>query len=64
MPAKGMLNPYMHEAIMTLESDKPAGTILEVVKKGYTLNDILLRPASVIVAKEQEIKKLDEETKK
>ncbi len=57
IPAKGMLNPYMHEALMTMDSEKPDGTILEVVKKGYMLNEILLRPAAVIVAKHEEKKK-------
>ncbi len=61
--ASGMLNPYIHEAVMTLESDKPAGMILEVVKKGYLLGDILLRPASVIVAREQADKREDAEAK-
>lgn len=51
VPAKGVFDPYKHEVIMAIESEKPAGTILEVVKKGYTLNDILLRPPAVIVAK-------------
>ena len=29
----------------------PSGTIVTVVQKGYVLNDRLLRPAMVIVAK-------------
>jgi len=47
----GRYDPYKHEIILTKESDKEEGSILEVVRKGYMLNGILLRPATVIVAK-------------
>ncbi len=44
-------NPYMHEAIEAVEnSDKPEGTIVEEVLKGYTLGDETLRPARVKVS--------------
>ena len=46
------LDPNRHEAIM--ETDDPSrapGTIIRVVEGGYTINDRLLRPARVIVAK-------------
>ena len=33
------------------ESDKPEGTILEELQKGYTLNGRVIRPARVKVAK-------------
>ncbi len=49
--AKGAADPYRHEAILTKGSDKKEGEILEVVRKGYELNGIMLRPASVIVSK-------------
>lgn len=49
---KGVFDPYMHEIVMARESKEPSGTILEVVKTGYTLDRTLLRPASVIVAKD------------
>lgn len=49
--AKGKYDPYKHEIIMTKESKEPEGTILEVVRKGYTFNDTLLRPSAVIVSK-------------
>jgi molecular chaperone GrpE len=54
IPCKGVFDPYMHEIIITRESKEKDGTILEVVKKGYTLEKTLLRPASVIIAKKQE----------
>jgi molecular chaperone GrpE len=50
---EGIADPFRHEVAMVRESDKKPGTILEVVKKGYMLDDMLLRPASVIVAKEK-----------
>ena len=44
-------NPYMHEAIEAVEnSDQPADTILEEIRKGYTLGDETLRPARVKVS--------------
>lgn len=56
--AEGRFDPYIHEIMMAQEAKgKKPGTILQVTKKGYMLGDILLRPASVIVAKEEEEKK-------
>lgn|SRR5581483_5769170 len=44
-------NPYVHEAIEAIEnSDQPEGTIVEEVRKGYTLGDETLRPARVKVS--------------
>ncbi|MGC8710272.1 MAG: nucleotide exchange factor GrpE [Candidatus Micrarchaeia archaeon] len=48
----GSYDPYKHEIVITRESKEKEGKILEVVRKGYMLNGILVRPASVIVAKE------------
>ena len=41
---------------MTMQESKDLapGTVLSVVQKGYSLNDRLLRPAMVIVAKAPE----------
>jgi molecular chaperone GrpE len=58
----GIFDPYMHEIALTRESGKKPGTILEVIKKGYTMNGILLRTAMVIVAGEG--KKEDSESAK
>jgi molecular chaperone GrpE len=49
----GVYDPFMHEIVMTQESEKKAGTILEVLKTGYLFSGVLLRPASVIVAGEK-----------
>lgn len=51
-PAGQPFNPELHEAIATVESaEQQAGTVLEVVQKGYVLNGRLLRPARVVVAR-------------
>ena len=64
MKANGAFDPYKHEIIMTKDDAKrKPGTILEVIKKGYTYNDVVLRPASVIIAKEKEEKIEEKETK-
>lgn len=45
-------DPNYHEALMQQESpDHPEKTILQELQKGYTLNERLLRPASVVVSK-------------
>jgi len=45
-------DPNFHEAISQQEStDKPEGSVLQQLRKGYKIKDRLLRPATVIVAK-------------
>ncbi|MFH1346913.1 MAG: nucleotide exchange factor GrpE [Spirochaetota bacterium] len=44
-------DPGLQEAVGEVESDKPSGTIVEEVEKGYTLYGKLIRPARVKVAK-------------
>jgi molecular chaperone GrpE len=47
----GPFDPNVHEAVATEpRSDVPKDTILDVLQKGYFLNDKLLRPALVKVA--------------
>ena len=47
----GPFDPNVHEAVATEEtSDVPKDTIVEVLRRGYFLNDKLLRPALVKVA--------------
>ncbi|GAC1364615.1 MAG: hypothetical protein NVS2B12_38000 [Ktedonobacteraceae bacterium] len=52
VPAVGKtFNPYVHEAVEAVEdSEKPEGTILEEMRKGYTLGEETLRPARVKVS--------------
>lgn len=46
----GSFDPNRHEAVVTEPSDSPPNSILEVLRKGYTLGDRLIRPALVKVA--------------
>lgn len=52
VPALGLpFDPNVHEAVVREETESAApGTVLEVLQKGYLLNDRLLRPARVKVA--------------
>jgi len=47
----GAFDPNLHEAVATEQTDSvPPNTILEVLQKGYFLNERLIRPAFVKVA--------------
>jgi molecular chaperone GrpE len=50
-PQGARFDPHFHQAISQVESDEEPGTVASVLQKGYTLNDRVLRPALVIVAK-------------
>jgi molecular chaperone GrpE len=51
-PVGERFNPEFHQAMTMQESgEAEPGTVLTVVQKGYLLNDRLVRPALVIVAK-------------
>lgn len=43
-------NPHRHEAIVHMPSDKPAGNVIEQVRRGYLLGEKLLRASQVIVS--------------
>ena len=49
-------DPSIHEAVESIKSDKPEGTVVEELQKGYMLNDKVIRPAKVKVARKEEIK--------
>ncbi|BCK88083.1 protein GrpE [Sideroxyarcus emersonii] len=53
-PVGEKLDPHKHQAIGMMESDQPANTVVSVMQKGYSLNDRVLRPALVMVAKAKE----------
>ncbi|NNB94822.1 nucleotide exchange factor GrpE [Corallococcus exiguus] len=55
--AKGQpFDPRLHEAIQQVESaDVPAGHVLFEVTRGFHLNDRLVRPAMVVVARAPEV---------
>ena len=54
-------NPELHQAMSLLESPEHApNTVMNVMQKGYTLNERLIRPAMVVVSKASK-EKADEE---
>lgn len=51
-PQGDVFNPEIHQAMSMQEStDFPPNTVMAVFQKGYLLNDRLIRPAMVVVAK-------------
>jgi molecular chaperone GrpE len=51
-PAGERFNPNFHEVLYEIEApDSPTGTVVQVLEKGYTIGDRLLRPARVVVSK-------------
>ena len=51
-PKGEMFNPHLHQAMMEMQNTEVApGTILEVFQCGYIIEDRVLRPAMVVVAK-------------
>ena len=57
-------NPEYHQAMSMLESpEHAANTVMNVMQKGYTLNERLIRPAMVVVSKgESATEKSESET--
>lgn len=53
-PIGEKFDAHKHQAIAMLDSDQPANTVVSVMQKGYALNDRVLRPAMVTVAKAKE----------
>jgi molecular chaperone GrpE len=50
-PAGQKFDPAKHQSIAALESDMEPNTVINVMQKGYTLHERVLRPALVTVAK-------------
>jgi len=50
-PVGEKYDPHKHQAMTMIESEHPSGTVVQVFQKGYLLNDRVLRPALVAVAK-------------
>ena len=50
-PLNEKFDPYKHEVMMHEKNDKPDNTIVEVLQKGYILNDKVIRHAKVKIAK-------------
>ena len=50
-PAAGdKFDPHFHQAISSVPSEQPEGSIVMVLQKGYTIADRVLRPALVTVS--------------
>lgn len=50
-PVSQKFDPHRHQAISMVESDAEPNTVVSVLQKGYKLNDRVIRPALVTVAK-------------
>jgi molecular chaperone GrpE len=50
-PLNQKFDPNRHQAVSQIESDQPANTVVQVFQKGYVLQDRVLRPAMVAVAR-------------
>jgi molecular chaperone GrpE len=46
----GKFDPHVHEALLSQPSEAEEGTVVDVVQKGYTLADRVIRPARVVIA--------------
>jgi molecular chaperone GrpE len=46
----GVFDPHVHEALLAQPSDAEEGSVIDVVQKGYTLGDRVVRPARVVIA--------------
>ena len=50
----GKFDPHTQEALLSQPSSEEEGTVLQVLQKGYTLADLVLRPARVVVSAGEE----------
>src|SRR6266700_972170 len=46
----GKFDPHTQEALLSQPSEAEEGTVIQVLQKGYTLGDRVLRPARVVVS--------------
>lgn len=53
-PMGEAFDPHRHQAMSMVEAEQPANTVVSVLQKGYLLNDRVIRPALVMVAKPKE----------
>jgi molecular chaperone GrpE len=54
IPKNEAFNPHLHQAMMEVpRSDVAPGTIVQVFQAGYTIEERVLRPAMVVVAKSE-----------
>lgn len=50
-PVGEKFDPHQHQAISMVEAEAEPNTVVQVLQKGYTLHERVLRPALVMVAK-------------
>jgi molecular chaperone GrpE len=50
-PVGEKYDPHRHQAMQMIDADQPPNTVVNVFQKGYLINDRVLRPALVTVAK-------------
>ena len=56
-PETEKFNPKYHEAIHSIEMDnKEDQSIIEVSSKGFTLEDLVVRPAKVVISRKKQVK--------
>lgn len=53
-PNGAKFDPHLHQAMCTVDSDLAPNTVVQVMQKGYVLNDRVIRPALVSVSKAKE----------
>jgi molecular chaperone GrpE len=46
----GTFDPHTQEALLSQPSEAEEGTVIQVLQKGYTLGDRVLRPARVVIS--------------
>ena len=46
----GAFDPHVHEALLAQPSEEAEGSVIDVVQKGYTIGDRVVRPARVVIA--------------
>ncbi len=47
---EGKFDPHVHEALLSQPSEAEEGSVIDVIQKGYTLGERVVRPARVVVA--------------
>ena len=50
IPTDGKFDPHTQEALLAQPSESDEGTVIQVLQKGYSLGDRVLRPARVVVS--------------
>ena len=54
-PTGQKFDPHRHQAISTADSDAEPNTVVQTLQKGYLLHERVIRPALVIVAKQENV---------